>query len=70
MYTDAYFHADQATTDRAARYLGAFEYNLYTIPGGLAVASTQESVNGFYAEVSTPDAAIGAFNRHYFATHI
>ncbi len=55
---------------RAAMYIGAFDFNLYTIPGGFAVASTQETPQGFYAEAQTPDAAIGAFNRHYFAAHI
>jgi hypothetical protein len=59
-----------ASIQRAARYIAAFDWNLYTIPGGYAVASNQESPQGFYAEVKTPDAAIGAFNRHYFAAHI
>lgn len=63
-------HAAPSTIERAARYIAAFDFNLYTIPGGLAVASTQESPQGFYAEVHTPADAVVAFNRHYFATHI
>ncbi len=70
MYTDEYFKPAPLTERVAANYLGSFDWNLYQIPGGLAVANKDESPDGFYAEVSTPDAAIGAFNRHYFAAHI
>ena len=61
---------EHPSVDTAAHYLGAFDFNLYTVPAGFAVAQVGESPNCFYAETATAEGAVAAFNRHYFATHI